>query len=66
LRLVGEVDVVKLLLEVQRISHLVKEEGEEEVSPTLVESCPPVRFPLHDTLVELVALGHDFTHVSTD
>jgi hypothetical protein len=62
LGLLVESDVLKLLLEIQSISHLVEEESQKEISPAALETRPPVFFVLSGGLVKLIAFRKDVRH----
>jgi hypothetical protein len=53
------VDEHKLVLEGQSIAHLVEEEGEEELTPVLVELSESLDFILSHRVAELVAVDND-------
>lgn len=55
-------DTLELGLEVQGVSHLVEEEGEEEVTPVFVELDESGLFVLVDRVAKAVALDHDVSH----
>lgn len=66
LRVLVQLDVDDSLLEVKCVTHLVEQEGQEEVSPVLVEGEPARHFFGVHALSELVAVGHDVRHVPSD
>lgn len=51
-------DARKFGLEIERISHLIEEEGEEEVAPIVVKLSETFDFDARAILIKLVAVGH--------
>lgn len=59
-------DVGETLLEVEGISHQVEKQGQEEVTPVLLETLPSSIFTLVHTVTPSIALGNDFRSSTTN
>jgi hypothetical protein len=66
LSLLCQSDVGELLLEIKSVSHLVEQEGEEEISPVFFKSEPALLLAINNTAAKLVALGDNRREIASD